>query len=63
MEDQRRSSDAPGQQKPARITNATTGETKVITNEEWRTNGKQLRAEGWTRVDDEGETEPEPPAE
>lgn len=51
--------DAPGQEKLHTIKNTATGETKEITQEEWRTNGKQLRAEGWVRVDDDGEPVPE----
>jgi hypothetical protein len=55
--------DAKGQQKLHTITNTTTGETKQVTQEDWRLNGKQYRAEGWTRPDDDTEIEPpEPPA-
>lgn len=46
---------APGQQKLHGITNATTGEKRQITQEDWKLNGKALRAEGFTR--DEEDTE------
>jgi hypothetical protein len=45
----------PGQQNTKELVNANTGEHKTVTNEEWRTQGKTLRAEGWAPVD---ETEP-----
>lgn len=48
---------AKGQQHEGTMTriNPETGvsETQTVTNERWRTEGKQLRAEGWTRPDDE----------
>jgi len=43
----------PGQQQMHTIQNTNTGETKQITQEEWRTNGDQLKADGWVRVDDD----------
>lgn len=53
-------SSASGQQKLHTIKNRNTGEQRQATQEEWRTNGKQLRAEGWERVDETtGEAVPE----
>jgi len=49
----------PGQSQLHTIKNTNTGETKQITQEEWRTDGKQLKAEGWVRVDDSGTEVPE----
>jgi hypothetical protein len=46
-----------GQQKLHTITNGQTGETREISQEEWRTQGAQLRAEGWTRPEEATETE------
>lgn len=39
-----------GQSKTHTITHPTEGEREV-TQQEWRTNGRQLRENGWTRVD------------
>ena len=56
MADPKSHETSKGQQKVHTITNATTGETKQITQEDWRLNGAQYRADGWTRPDDEPET-------
>jgi hypothetical protein len=49
------------------LTKAATGETREVTQAEWIAQGKQLRAEGWTRDDgdegDEGEETPDTPPE
>lgn len=50
----------PGQQKLHTIRNTNTGETKQITQEEWKENHKQLQEEGWVRVDEDAEVTPHP---
>lgn len=48
-----------GQQKPHQVRNRTTGETKTMTQEEWRNRDK---AAGWERVDETtGQPIPEDP--
>lgn len=47
-----------GQKKLHGITNATTGEKRQITQEDWKVNGAALRAEGFTRDEDETEEAP-----
>jgi hypothetical protein len=51
-----RAGQAQGQQKVHQMTriNPTTGEVEHqdVTQEDWRKNGQQLRAEGWTRPED-----------
>jgi len=56
---QGRAGGAPGQQKTHTITNAETGEERQITQQEWRTEGKALREQGFARPEDaeEGEFE------
>ena len=52
---------APGQQKMHTLTNAQ-GETRQVTQAEWRQNRQQLQSEGWYRpgeddaAEDDGET-------
>jgi hypothetical protein len=47
-----------GLDKPIVLVNAA-GETRESTNREWRDNGAALRAEGWTRPEDEEEEQEE----
>jgi len=54
---------APGQQRSHQILNPDTGETRTVTQEQWRENGKALKAEGFVRVDEDGNVVEETEAE
>lgn len=54
-------SGAPGQQKLHQIRNAS-GETREVSQEDWRTNRKQYQTDGWERVDAD-ETEDDGPGD
>lgn len=47
---------ARGQAKEHEIRNAETGESRMVSQQEWRTNGKALREAGFERVDAPEET-------
>lgn len=46
-----------GQSKVHTITNPATGETREVTQEQWRQDGQALRQQGFTRPDDDLEAE------
>ena len=48
---------AKGQQKMHQIRNSQTGESREVSQEQWRTDGKTLREQGFERVDAEDGTE------
>jgi hypothetical protein len=57
---QRRGAAAPGQDKTYTVTNPTTGETRTVTQREWRS--EQLGKAGWEKpadLPDDGETAPQ----
>jgi hypothetical protein len=56
---QGRAGQAPGQQKVHTIKNEATGEEREITQQEWREQGRELRAQGFTRPEDEEQEEGE----
>lgn len=49
---------APGQQKMYTVTNPTTGESRVVTQAQWRE--EKLGKQGFEKPDDLDEPEPEP---
>ena len=59
MEEPGKSGQAPGQDKTHTITNPTTGESRMITQREWREQGRDLRDQGFVR--DDGVTDDEEP--
>lgn len=68
QDDRGKAGQAPGLAKTHTITrvNPDTGETETreVSQEEWREQGRQLRAEGWQRPDDdEADDAPEEGAE
>ena len=52
-----------GQSKLHTIRNSNTGEERQVSQEEWRTNGKTLKGEGWTRPDEDATTEEPAPTD
>ena len=56
---QGKAAQAPGQEKLHTITNAMTGETREVTQRTWREEGDSLRAQGFTRPEDEEAPEAE----
>lgn len=54
---QGRAGQAPGQQKVHTVSNPETGEEREVTQQEWREQGAELRAQGFTRPEDDEQDE------